>query len=175
MKKLAEHNRERLVDLLCERLAFERASVRLYNTILGTIDESGGAFAAFSDEMQRFRDQEEEHEHWLERCVLDLGGDPTVRTEMVQLVQRESRGIEEVVERHDCVPHAMHALLAAELVDNAGWELLVELADDADDSDAREAFRKRLHEEEDHLLFVRSTRKEVLGYERRMGGEKGQP
>ncbi len=38
-----------------------------------------------------------------------------------------------------------HALFAAELVDNAGWDLLVQLADEADDDEARRAFKKRLH------------------------------
>ena len=62
----------------------------------------------------------------------------------------------------------MHALLTAELVDNAGWELLLELADDADDADARREFRKRLHEEEEHLIFMRRAvvafaRRNVLG------------
>ena len=174
MKKLAEHNREKLIDLLCERLAFERAGVRLYDTIIAKLDASGGGIEAFRDEMQRYRDQEKEHEEWLEGCVRDLGGDTSVRTDLVRLVEQESKGIEQVVETDDLLPHAIHALLTAELVDNAGWELLVELADDADDREAREAFRKRLHEEEDHLVFVRTAmlafvRKDVLGYERRMG------
>ena len=175
MKKLAEHNKDKLIDLLCERLAFERAGVHLYDTILEKLDASGGGgLEAFRDEMQNFRDEEKEHEEWLEGCVRDLGGDPSVTTDLAQLVQRESQGIEQVIETDDLLPHAMHALLAAELVDNAGWELLIELADDADDREARQEFRKRLHEEEDHLIFVRSAcltfaRKEVLGYERRFG------
>lgn len=175
MKRLAEHNREKLIDLLCERCAFERAGVRLYDTILSKLDATSGAPQVFRDEMERFRDQEKEHEAWLEQCIRDLGGDPSVRTESVQLIQRESKGIEQVVETDELLPHAMHALLTAELVDNAGWELLIELADDADDREAREEFRKRLHEEEDHLIFVRSAmlafaRKDVLGYERRVAG-----
>ena len=66
------------------------------------------------------------------------------------------------------LPVFVHALLTAELVDNAGWQLLLELADEADDLEARQAFRRRLHEEEDHLIFTRRlverlTRKELLG------------
>jgi hypothetical protein len=60
------------------------------------------------------------------------------------------------------------ALLTAELIDNAGWELLLELADDADDADARREFRKRAHHEEEHLLFARRavvacSRRTLLG------------
>jgi bacterioferritin (cytochrome b1) len=176
MKKLAKYNREKLIDLLSERLAFERAAVKLYDTILAKLDVSPGAaeVAAFRDEMQAYRDEEKEHEEWLEEAIRGLGGDAGARTELAGLVARESAGIEQVVETDDLLPHAIHALLAAELLDNSGWQLLVELADDADDREAREQFRKRLHEEEDHLLFARSAmlafaRKDVLGYERRIG------
>jgi hypothetical protein len=55
------------------------------------------------------------------------------------------------------LPHLLQALLAAELVDNAGWDLLAQLADEAGDREAKRAFKKRLHEEEDHLLFVRKA------------------
>jgi hypothetical protein len=55
------------------------------------------------------------------------------------------------------LPHLFHALLAAELVDNAGWDLLVQLADEAGDHEAKRQFKKRLHEEEDHLIFVRKA------------------
>ena len=35
-----------------------------------------------------------------------------------------------------------------------GWELLLELADRAQDDEAREAFRQRLEEEQEHFRFV---------------------
>jgi bacterioferritin (cytochrome b1) len=177
MKMLAKYNREKLIDVLSERLAFERAGVKLYDTILAKLDASPGAaeVSAFRDELQNYRDEEKEHEEWLEETIRGLGGDAAAKTELADLALRESVGIEQVVENDDLLPHVIHALLAAELVDNSGWQLLVELADDADDREAREQFRKRLHEEEDHLLFARSAmlafaRKDVLGYERRVGG-----
>jgi hypothetical protein len=48
-----------------------------------------------------------------------------------------------------------HALLAAELVDNAGWDLLVELTDEADEDEAKRASTTRLHEEVEHLISSR--------------------
>ena len=85
-----------------------------------------------------------------------LGGDAHGKTEKALLVERESKGIEEVILGDDAtLPQMFHALMAAELVDNAGWDLLVELADEADDRPAKKAFKKRLHEEEEHLVFVR--------------------
>jgi bacterioferritin (cytochrome b1) len=177
MKKLAEHNKEKLIDLLGERLAFEREAVKLYDTIVAKLDASGtgGGVEAFRDEIEAFRDQEREHQEWLEEQIRQLGGDVNVKSEMAKVVEKESIGIEQVVMDDDLLPHVMHALQTAELIDNSGWQLLIELADDADDRKARAEFRKRLHEEEDHLIFVRTAnlafaRKEVLGYERRMGG-----
>jgi bacterioferritin (cytochrome b1) len=174
MDTLAKHNREKLIDMLCERLAFERASVRLYDTILRRLEKAGNSADPVRTEMGRYRDQEKEHAEWLAGCIRDLGGDADAKTEMARLVERESKGIEQVIETDELLPHCMHALLAAELVDNAGWELLIELADDADDREAREAFRRRLHEEEDHLAFVRTAmlafaREDVLGYTRHIG------
>ncbi len=177
MDRLAAYDKTKLIDLLGERLAFEREGVKLYDTVLSKIDAARGKgeVVLFRDELQSFRDQEYEHATWLEGCIEDLGGNKDEKTEMAKLVERESVGIEQVIREEEILTHAMHALLAAELVDNAGWELLIELADDADDRDARAEFRKRLHEEEEHLIFMRSAilafaRKDVLGYERRIGG-----
>jgi bacterioferritin (cytochrome b1) len=108
------------------------------------------------DQMTEHRDQEKEHEDWLEEQIRALGGDAHTQTQKGRLVEVESQGIEKVIlDDRSALPDLFHALLAAELVDNAGWDLLVELADEADDSDAKRAFKKRLHEEEEHLLFVR--------------------
>jgi hypothetical protein len=41
MKKLAAKNLGRVLDLLNERLAFERAGVKLYDTILARMRSSG--------------------------------------------------------------------------------------------------------------------------------------
>lgn len=76
------------------------------------------------------------------------------------------------------LPHLFHALLAAELVDNAGWDLLTEVADEAGDNPAKREFKKRLHEEEDHLLLIRKAMEkfsfqEVLGEEVKMPTTSG--
>jgi ferritin-like metal-binding protein YciE len=130
------------------------------------------------DEMQEHRDEEKEHEEWLEAQIRDLGGDAHGETDKSRLITRESKGIEEVVMSDAQLPHLFHALLAAELVDNAGWDLLVQLADEAGDHRAKREFKKRLHEEEDHLLFVRKaverySEKEVFGRDVTMPSTSG--
>jgi bacterioferritin (cytochrome b1) len=174
MKELAEKNRDKVIDVLNERLTFERAGVKLYDRILEVMKQSGDQNVnRMLDEMQEHRDEEKEHAEWLEEQIRALGGDAHARTEHSELVERESTGIEEVVMSDAELPHLFHALLAAELVDNAGWDLLVSLADEAGDREAKREFRKRMHEEADHLLLVRKavqnfSMQEVLGEDVKM-------
>jgi rubrerythrin len=170
MEKLAANNHAKVIDLLTERLVFERLGVKLYDAVLQKVLAIGDTEAQnLIDELQEIRDQEKEHTEWLEEQILALGGDTHGETDMSLLTVRESKGIEDIVLDGDNeLSHLLHALLTAELADNAGWELLVVLADEAHDRDAKKAFKKRLHEEEEHLLFVRRAvqrlaRRIVLG------------
>lgn len=175
MKKLAEINKDKVIDVLTERLAFERAGVKAYDSIIAKMEKSSDpAVKKMLGVMREHRDQEKEHEEWLEEQVRSLGGDVNAMTEHAKLIEEESEGIEKVVFGSDTnISHMFHALLTAELMDNAGWELLIQLADEADDDEARRAFKKRLHEEEEHLIFARRAvmafaRKEVLKREQPM-------
>jgi rubrerythrin len=169
MEKLASINKDKVIDLLNERLAFERAGVRLYDSILSKMDGSGDlGIGAMRGQVQEHRNQEKEHEEWLEEQIRSLGGDAHSDTEYSKLVAQESEGLEKVSKTEGSLPHLFHALLSAELLDNAGWQLLLDLADRASDDDAREQFRRRLHEEDEHLIFMRRAverfaRQEVLG------------
>ena len=154
MQKLAGTNVSRVIDLLNERLTFERSGVKLYDKILERMRTDPQA-ALMVEQMQENRDEEKEHEEWLEKQIRALGGDARSPSEKSILVRAESQGIEHVIERDAQLPHDFHALLIAELADNAGWDLLVQLADEVGDRDAKKEFKKRLHEEEEHLLFVR--------------------
>jgi bacterioferritin (cytochrome b1) len=170
MEKLNQHNPNKVIDLLTARLTFERSGVQLYDAIIAKLRAAGTEDAQrVLDSMLAHRDEEKEHEEWLEQQVRALGGDIHAQTELAELETRESSGIKSIVINGDNdMTHLFHALLAAELADNAGWDLLVALADEAGDRDAKKQFRKRLHEEEEHLLFVRRVvqrlaRRQVLG------------
>jgi rubrerythrin len=156
MEKLSRTNRDKVIDVLDERLTFERATVVLYDTILERMRRSSEPeIARMLPTMQAHRDEEKEHEEWLEEQIRAVGGDAHAKTEHGRLVEAESEGLEKVVKNDADLSHDLHALLTAELVDNAGWEMLIQLADEADDVEAREEFKKRLREEQDHLVFVR--------------------
>ena len=176
MEKLAANNQTKLIDVLNERLAFERSGVKLYDRILLKMKETGDKdILRMLDDMQEHRDQEKEHEEWLEAQLRSLGASAHEATEHSELITRESKGIEDVVMNDPELPHLIHALLAAELVDNAGWDLLVQLADEAGDREANREFKKRLHHEEEHLLLIRKAVErfafhEVLGEKLKMPG-----
>ncbi len=174
MADIAKHDPAKVIDVLNERLAFERAGVKLYDRVLEVMRSAGSEDVdRMIPEMQKHRDEEKEHEEWLEERIRSLGGDAHSETERSKLVTRESKGIEDVVMSDAELPHLMHALLAAELVDNAGWDLLAQIADEAGDHKSKREFKKRLHEEEDHLLLVRKAVEEfsfadVLGEEAKL-------
>ncbi len=169
MRELVRVNRGKVIDLLSERLRFERTAGRLYDAILGQVSASrDGTVTPMRDQLQQICDQKEAHHRWLEEQLRSLGADVHLETELSKLVAQESEGIERIALTDRSLPHLFHAALAAELVDNAGWQLLLDLADRADDGDARERLRTRLHEEEGHLYFMRQAverfaRRDVLG------------
>jgi rubrerythrin len=170
MKQLIKHNRAKVIDLLAGRLAFERAGVRLYDAVIAKLRalRDPGLLLVLG-QLQDYRDEEKEHEEWLATQIRELGGDTSVETDMVRLETRESRGIGDVIlDGDNDVMHLFHALYAAELADNASWDLLLALADEAGDRDAKKAFKRRLREEDKHLGFARQVverlaRRSVLG------------
>src|SRR2546426_5363578 len=107
MRKLAEKNRAKVIDLLTERLEFERAGVKLYDAILAKMDSSAQEeVVAMIDPMREHRNQEWQHEERLERWIRELGGDAHGQTELSQLSKRESQGIEQVVfDQRSQLPH----------------------------------------------------------------------
>ena len=158
MRKLAEKNVGRVIDLLNERLAFERTGVRLYDKMILRMRLLEDAqVERMIPKMQRYRDEEKEHEEWLEDQIRELRGDDHLPTEKSVLVLAETQGIERVIARDPRLPHDFHALLAAELADTAGWDILVRLADAFGDGVASKEFKQRLREEREHLSFVRRT------------------
>jgi hypothetical protein len=146
-----------LLDKLAERLAFERSGVRLYEALLLKL----GAGQAFDGgptqaELQHIRDEEYEHFQAVHDAIESTGGDPTAVTPSANLVGVESLGICSVVTdpRAD-LGASLHAMLIAELTDNAGWEQLIEACRAADYTDLAERFERCLVQEAEHLASVR--------------------
>jgi bacterioferritin (cytochrome b1) len=170
METLAKGNAALVLDVLSGRLAFERTAVTLYDNVMRKIERGGEPrYRVLLDQLRRIRDQEKEHEEWLEEQIRSLGGTAHETTALSQLELEEATGIKSViVDGHQNVLHLLHALLSAELADNAGWDILVKLADDTGDRAAKLQFMRRLGEEAQHLAFireavVRAAELEILG------------
>lgn len=172
MEKLAANHLPQILDVLGARLAFERTGVRLYDSVIQKVERGADPrYQRMLDKLRDIRAEEKEHEEWLEAQIRSLGGDAHAETTLAKLEAEEAQGITHIIiDGHDDVLHVLHALLAAELADNAGWDLLVKLADETGDREAQRGFRRRLVEEMDHLAFVReavirAAEIEILGRE----------
>jgi rubrerythrin len=147
-----------LLDKLGERLAFERTGVRLYDGALLELDASGGFYDGPSHEdLEHIRAQELEHFGLLEEAIGELGGDPTAVTPSANLVATETEGVVGVIaDPRAGLPELLHALLVAELTDNAGWEQLIDVCRRSGQRDWAKQFSRCCREEVEHLESLRT-------------------
>jgi rubrerythrin len=173
-KMLAGDRVQVLVDKLAERLAFERSGTRLYDALIVKYDASfaqGGAYANESDDVRattlgapvtrevllEIRNEEAAHYALVAEAIEQLGADPTAQTPCADAVGVQSLGLVQVLtDPRTSLPQSLNAILTAELADNAGWELLIQLAETLGQDDLIEDFRGALANEVRHLEVIRS-------------------
>lgn len=145
------------MDKLSERLAFERTGTRLYDALINKCEALGESDRPSLAELQEIRDEEHRHFLLLSEAVTSLGGDPTVQSPCADVQAVASLGIMQVLnDPRTTVSQCLNALLTAELTDNAGWELLIDLAEELGHDDLSEPFTEALTNEQDHLLKVQT-------------------
>jgi hypothetical protein len=158
-----------LLDLVGERLAFERSGVRLYDALLAKLaaaDEHPGGPTL--QDLQAIRADELSHFHLLVGACEELGGDPTAMTPAADIIANASSGLLKVVsDPHTTFNQALKAVLAAELIDNDSWALLHQLATQLELGDVAARFEAAGEVEEEHLFRVRRW------LERSVAGEAG--
>lgn len=145
------------LDKLGDRLAFERTGSRLYEGLIARFESSptweGGPTI---EELQRIHAEEVSHYTMLRDTILELGSDPTVVTPSADVCGTASIGLLQVVnDPRIKMSDALHAILVAELVDNDGWALLIQLAADLGHTELAQRFTAARAAEEVHLLSVR--------------------
>jgi ferritin-like metal-binding protein YciE len=146
------------VDKLGERLAFERAGVRLYEALISKYN-TYGSFAGGPSLAQLEENMLEEHSHFsvLSMVLERLGADPTAMTPSADLHATMTKGILEVmVEPRTSFVQCLEALLLVELADNECWESLIEMARQSGDDKVVEAFEHAFAQEAGHLEDVRA-------------------
>jgi hypothetical protein len=149
-----------LLDKLGERAAFERTGTRLYEALLTKFEAAprkGNGAAPRLIELQQIHDEELAHFELLKRAIESLGADPTVQTPCADVIAVASSGLLQVVsDPRTTFAQCLGAILTAELTDNDGWTMLIELAEGLGQDKLVEQFRGALLEEQEHLAKVRA-------------------
>lgn len=146
------------LDKLGERLAFERTGTRLYEALLTKLDASpgwpGGPTRA---ELTRFHDEELAHFTMLRDSLTELGADPTAQTPAADVIGVASMGLMQVMtDPRTTLPQSLNALLTAELTDNDGWRMLIDLARTMGQEELAARFQLAEEAEKVHLGSVRT-------------------
>lgn len=164
-----------LMDKLGERLAFERTGTRLYDALitkykavvaageepLAPVEPLAKSANAVpepaADVLARIRAEELAHFKLLAQAIRQLGGDPTAQTPCADVTAVASMGIMQVLtDPRTTLAQSLNAILTAELTDNAGWELLIGLAEDAGETDLVQKFTNALMEEARHVDIIKT-------------------
>jgi rubrerythrin len=147
-----------LIDKLGERLAFERGGVRLYETLLAKCSVADAPLeTADLAALTQFHDEEAEHMMMVVDAIRQLGADPTAQTPCADLVGVESMGLVQAMnDPRTSLVQSLHVMLDAELLDNAGWEMLIDLANRSGHADIAKQFAVALQQEARHLAYVRA-------------------
>ncbi|HEX8147169.1 MAG TPA: ferritin-like domain-containing protein [Pyrinomonadaceae bacterium] len=146
-----------LLDKLSERLAFERTGTRLYDALINKCEVLGESSPGPTlAELRRIRGEEAQHFLLLNKAVTSLGGDPTVQSPCADVAAVASLGLLQVLtDPRTSVPQCLQAILTAELTDNDGWRMLIDLSGTLGHADLAAEFQKALENEEEHLESVR--------------------
>ncbi|MES2917457.1 MAG: ferritin-like domain-containing protein [Pseudomonadota bacterium] len=158
--KLSGQHTEALLNKMGERLAFERSGVRIYEGFIAKCEAaaaSGKLPAPVDlDLLRQFCIEEAQHFELL-RDVLDgLGADATAQTPDADVAGVASLGLMKVVQDpRTSVTQSLEAMLSIELTDNAGWELLVQLARAMTMDEIGDRFQRAEEQEDRHLATIR--------------------
>ena len=154
---LAGHRMHILLDKLAERAAFERSGVRLYDAMLlkaAGAERLPGDMSI--DALQAIRDDEAAHFALLAESIEKLGGDATAMTPCADVAGVQGMGLMQAMnDPRATLAQALETILAAELIDNASWELLIELAEGFGQQDLVNEFSIALEHEQRHEQLVR--------------------
>jgi rubrerythrin len=146
-----------LLDLIGERLAYERTGVRLYEALLAKLQAADPRPGRPTVESITFlRDQELEHFQLLWRSAEQLGGDPTAMTPAADITAMVGNGIVAVLsDARITLNQALRTMLSVELTDVASWGVLIDLAQAMDQDELVARFQEAADHEEQHLIQVR--------------------
>jgi rubrerythrin len=145
------------MDKLGERIAFERTGTRLYEALLskyhGSKNKTGFPEASI---LEKFHAEELSHFRLASEVMTEIGGDPTAVTPSADICGVAALGwVQAMSDPRTDFKQCLEIILQAELVDNACWEVLIELADQMGLKSVTERFQTALNEEMVHLSTIK--------------------
>jgi len=146
------------LDLLGERLAYERTGTRLYQSLIAKLEagspDPGGPTRA---DIEEIHDEELQHFVLLKGAIESLGGDPTAMTPAADVIGTAGSGwVQALTDPRVTLTEALKVMLSVELTDNDAWQTLVDLAMGLGLDELAESFRQALQDEDEHLTVVRT-------------------
>lgn len=165
MQKLSGRNAEVFIDKLGERLAFERTGTRLYEALI--VKCRGAAQAGqvnlSIDQLLHIHNEEARHFKLLTDAMEKLGADPTAMTPCADTTGVQSIGILQVLtDPRTTIAQCLNAILTAELSDTAGWELLIQLANEMGQDEMVSQFEEAHAAEQEHVLIVKQMLQDAV-------------
>lgn len=145
------------MDKLGERIAFERTGTRLYQALLSKYEGSDDK-SKFPDRaiLERFCAEERKHFEMACEALEQIGGDCTAMTPSADVAGVAAMGwVQTITDPRINFKQSLEIILQAELVDNACWEVLIELAEDVGLSSLATSFQQAFDEEAVHLSTIK--------------------
>jgi len=154
-----------LIDKLSERLAMERTATRLYDALLTKLDVvTEGSLSITREDVASIRGDEARHAQLIKEAIESIGGDPTAMTPSADVAGVEALGLVQVLsDPRASLAQSLHAILTAELSDGVGWETLIALARQNDQTDMVTRFGDALLQERKHQVMIQTWYQEAVG------------
>lgn len=146
---MAHVNMDALVDKLCERLAVETGGVDIYRAAIAKIDDP-----TLAARLEHFMQEEAEHRDLLEAYLKKLGVDNR-DTPSARLAQHEGAAYLQLIGEADTPAQVLNIMLTIELMDENGWEMIINLGRDLGEEELVRTLSSALQEEKEHLRGVR--------------------
>lgn len=164
MQKLKNRNPAVFIDLMADRLAFERTGARLYEALLTKYDAADvHAGGPTREEIEEIHSDEVEHFGLLVDCIRQMGADPTTVTPTADVDGVAAMGpLQVLTDPRSTLTECLHVIHMLELVDNDAWGMLADLADGLGQSEMAGKFRHALQQEQVHLERIRTWQKNTI-------------
>ena len=146
---MAHVNKDALVDKLCERLAVETGGVEIYRAAIAKVDDP-----TIATRLEHFMREEARHRDLLEAYLGRLGVEER-ETPSARLARHEGDAYLKLVGEAETPAHVLNIMLTIELMDENGWEMLINLGRDLGDDELVRTFDAALQAEKEHLRGVR--------------------